>query len=257
MVFGENQSLPMPKRIVSLMPSQTEMIFALGAADRVVGVSDYCSWPPQVASLPRVGALELNFERLAMLKPDLVVDLNGAHARFKPQFERLGIPLRDYRIDRLEDIPSAAVALAHDLGNPEQGRVFVSSWNEQMNAISPASPSRRVYIEVWDTPPQAAGGSSFVGELLSRAGGVNAFEHAGTLFPLVDSETVVAFDPELILLVYRNSDPTTIGRRSGWKNVTAIRRNAIASLDPDLFVRPGPRCIVAIRHLIDVLSQRN
>ena len=242
-----------PQRIVSLMPSQTELIFALGAGDRVVGISDHCSWPPQVASLARVGAMELNLERLVMLNPDLIVDLNAAHARFHSQIARFGIPLRDYRIDRLEEIPSSALLLSRDLGIPDRGELFVADWHRRLEAVIPASPSRRVYLEVWGSPPQAAGGGSFIGGLLRRAGAVNVYEQSGSLFPLTDSETVVRFDPEVIFLVYHQSDPATIGRRSGWSGLSAVRHGAVHSLEPDPFVRPGPRCLDAVRHLAEVL----
>ena len=247
-------SLAVPQRIVSLMPSQTELIFALGAGDRVVGVSDHCSWPPQVASLPRVGAMELNLERLAMLNPDLVIDLNASHVRFHSQIARLGIPVRDYRIERLEEIPSAALLLSRDLGMCDRGEAFVADWCRQLDAVTPASPTRRVYLEVWGNPPQAAGGSSFIGDLLRRAGAVNVYETSGSLFPLTDSESIVKFDPEVIFLVYVQADPTTIGRRFGWSGLTAVRNRAVHPLDPDPFVRPGPRCVEAIRRLAEGLG---
>ncbi|MFZ2961370.1 MAG: helical backbone metal receptor [Candidatus Ozemobacteraceae bacterium] len=247
-----------PRRIISLMPSLTELIFALHLGDRVVGVSDYCTFPVEVASCTRVGAMELNLERIVILRPELILDLEGMHQRYDDSFRRFGIPVKNYQVRRLAEIPSAAICLAKDLGEPAKGEEFAAKWNEELASlvtdISSKKSPRRVYIEVWDSPIQAAGPETFIDDILSAAGGKNILAASKLPFPVVDSEKIVLGSPEIILLAYRTKDPGAVARRSGWGNLPAVRAGAIRTIDPDVFVRPGPRCLAAIRELKSILA---
>jgi len=243
------------QRVISLMPSQTELLFALGFGDRVVGVSDHCNEPAAVRSLPKVGAMELNLERIVGLRPDLIVDLDSMHEQYRLFFDRVGIPYRTYPLRRLDDIASVAGAMAADLGDPAAGTRFLASWTAQWPArVATGAGRLRVYAEIWDSPPQGAGNGSFIAEVIERAGGGNILDGAPVPFPLVSAEEVVRRNPDVILLLYPTPDPTLITRRPGWDQVTAIKRGRIFVLNQDLYVRPGPRCPEAVASLAALLE---
>ncbi|MBF0498944.1 MAG: ABC transporter substrate-binding protein [Candidatus Riflebacteria bacterium] len=252
------KAVPPPHRIISLMPSLTELVFALGFGKRVVGVSDYCNYPPEVASIPRVGGMELNLERIVGLQPDLIIDLDEAHARYANTLRGLGIPMQNYKERRLDEIASTAVAISRDFGESASGEAFANSWSLGMASATGcdivSKNACRVYIEVWDSPLQAAGRETFIDDILKAAGGVNIIETGKTTFPLLDAETVINGNPDLILLAYPSKDPGAVARRTGWENLHAVRNGGIRVIDPDIFTRPGPRCLKAIRELKRLLA---
>ncbi len=243
-------------RIVSLMPSQTEMIFSLGFGSKVVGVSDYCNYPPEVASLPRVGGLELNLEKIVSLRPTLLVDLSGFHKKYETTFRELGLDYMDLPMTSFSDIPSAALILANHLGDPHAGSEFVRSWNETLERIRGSRrKSGRVYFEIWDSPPQAAGPESFIGEMIELAGGRNVVPRTGVQFPFMNPELVVREDPEIIFLAYPVDGAPRVAARPGWEDLAAVKSGRVMVLQPDLFVRPGPRCLEAIKLLAEIIGR--
>ncbi|NLI78973.1 MAG: ABC transporter substrate-binding protein [Candidatus Riflebacteria bacterium] len=244
-----------PERVVSLVPSQTEMLFRLGLGPLVIGISDHCSYPKEAQGLPRVGGQELNLERLAALRPTTVIDLEGAHRRYELFFRQVGWRYLNYSARTLEEIPRLAASLAADLGAPIAGQKFASQWENDLLALrKPASRRPRVYLEIWDSPPQAAGPNSFIGGLIRLAGGENVVDIESPDFPVVPLSLIVKKDPEFILLAYPTSSTTLVGTRPGWGDITAVRMQQVIILPEDLFLRPGPRCLEAVRYLSHLLN---
>jgi len=246
---------PGETRIVSLVPSQTELLFEMGFGKSLIGVSNFCNFPPEIASLPRMGGVELDLERIVSLKPTIVMDIDGMHRRYELFFRQIGLKFKDYPIKHLADIPAAAKQMAADLGEPERGVAFEKKWNEELNAITKHfDHSPRVYLEIWDTPLQAAGPASFMGEMIQIAGGKNIFSDSDGSYPVVDPEEVLKANPEVILLAYPLGSIQTVAKRPGWSEITAIRKGNVRPLTNDSFVRPGPRCLNAIRELSEIFK---
>jgi len=242
-------------RIISLMPSQTELLFYMGFGENLVGVSDYCNFPPEVKNLPKIGGLELNLEQIVLLKPSVIVDLGGMHQKYAFFFQQVGIKYTDYRINSLDDIPSAAVSLAHDLRKPERGERFRKQWKETINGLSPMPQiSPKVYVEIWDEPIQSAGPSSFIGEMIEKVGGKNIIPQDIQNYPIVNPEQIIKANPDFILIAYPIPDIEKIYERPGWSEISAIRRKNVIKLDYDIFVRPGPRCLEGMKMLSKIFS---
>lgn len=243
-------------RIVSAVPSQTEMLFALGFGALVVGVTDFCNYPASATALPSIGAIELNLEKIVALNPTHVVDLQSMHRRYQGALERMHIRYLDYPLRSVADVPRMAASLATDLGFPQAGERFRETWEREMPPGPPVdgnATGSRVFIEIWNLPLQGAGPSSFLGELLELSGGRNILASATTEFPLVNPETVVREDPEIILLAYPASETAEVEGRSGWRDIAAVRRGRVMRVEQDLFVRPGPRLIDAYRQMRQLL----
>ena len=243
-------------RIISLVPSQTEMLFELGFGDQVVGVSDFCNFPEAVLSLPKAGGLELNLERIVALRPSVLIDLGGMHRRYAMFFHQVGLRYVDISIRSFSEIPTGAIELARALGQEKRGQDFAQHWDQTLRDLLPKKPRGiRTYVEIWDTPIQAAGPASFLGEMITLAGGVNILPSSPIDFPVISSEQIIRGDPDLILVAYPISDLNHVRRRSGWSDIKAVRNNQVFSLDYDLFVRPGPRCLEAFRKLTGYFNQ--
>ena len=243
-------------RVISLVPSQTEMIYALGLEDCLIGRSDYCNFPPESQQKPSIGNMELNIEKIVSLRPTLLLDTNGMHQRYAPLFQQLGLKYVNMPTTSLQQVKEAAMKVADMLGNPQAGRNFSDDWDAQLGKIAPDLSEKpvSVYFEIWDTPTQAAGDSSFIGELIRQAGGRNIFANQGD-YPVVNSETLINEDPEVILLSYPITSLDSIRKRPGWNTLRAIKQNRLYALDQDLFVRPGPRNLTAVNRLHEIFKK--
>ncbi|HOY65838.1 MAG TPA: helical backbone metal receptor [Candidatus Ozemobacteraceae bacterium] len=249
-------ALSLPPRIISLDPSATEFLYALGAGNRLVGVSD-SSRTASEAALPRVGGMELNLERISRLQPTHIIDLNGRHKRYELLFRQIGFPYLSLEISQLEGIPSAAVRLAEALNSPEQRSAFLNRWQKELEELTSraAQPRPRVYIELWDAPLQAAGRNSLIGQLVRCAGGENILASPSDAFPVITPAEVLKANPEVILVAYPVGDLSRIGQRPGWGDIDAVRKNRVFAIDPDELAQPSPLALKGLRQLINLLKQ--
>ena len=233
-----------PQRIVSLLPSSSEAVCALGACDRLVGVDRFSDWPPEVRTLPQVGDLEdARLERIVALRPDLV--LAGAFARASDRLESLDIPVLVVEAHRLDDIGRVLTVIATALGVPDQGERLWQSLNERIDRaaaeVPPAWHGARVYFEV-APGPFAASDASYIGQLISRLGLVNVVPASYGAFPKINPEFVVRAQPDLIIASQR--DFRTMPARPGWDQLDALRHRRVCRYDENFFdalLRPGPR----------------
>jgi iron complex transport system substrate-binding protein len=232
-----------PQRIVTLLPSLTESVCALGKCSTLVGVDRFSNWPKSIQDLPKLGGIgDVNIERIVQLKPD-VVFLEKA----SPVIVRLnGLGIKTFALDvkSMGDEERALKKLDAVLGTAESGRV----WNQIQQQVTRADRQLnfngkdiRVYFEV-NPAPFAAGRTSFIGEILSQLNLINVVPESLGPFPKVNPEFVVQAKPDVILLT--ESTATDIQRRPGWGSIPAVSKNRICvftSEQNDVLVRPGPR----------------
>lgn len=247
-----------PQRIVSLMPSLTETVCALGACGRLVGVDDYSNWPPPVAPLPHVGGLEdARVESIVALRPDLV--LVPTSSRVLPRLQTLGLPVLALEPRTLRDVRRVLQVLGPVLeaGDPEA--VWQAINREVQVAaqkLPPALRGTRVYVEVGSAPFAASEGS-FIGELLVRLGAENIVPATLGPFPKVNPEFVVRADPQVIIVA--RGDAASLRTRPAWQRIEALRRGRVCALDTDqmnVLMRAGPRLGEAAHLLADCLQGR-
>jgi len=248
-----------PQRIVSLLPSVTESVCALGACDRLVGVDNYSNWPAQAAALPHVGGLEdANVERIVSLRPDVV--LLSRSARVTERLEALGLRVLAFEPDSLADLERVLGQLGTLLGREEQARALWRDMNAGVAKVAAGLPPQargvRVYFEVASTP-YAASESSFIGQVLSRLGAANVVPGALGPFPKLNPEFVVKANPQLIMLGDRNG--VALATRPGWQGIDAIRQDRVCVFthaQGDVLVRPGPRVAEAAQIMADCLARK-
>jgi iron complex transport system substrate-binding protein len=256
---GVTVSLPSPpRRIVSLLPSLTESVCALGACDRLVGVDRYSNSPASVRALPQVGGgLDPNVEAVLALRPDVV--LISQSSRVTQRLEALGLKVVTLEPRTSADVRRVLDLLGTVLGVDDAQRV----WRAVDAGVSAAAQSLpasvrdvRVYFEI-NNAPYAAGESSFIGETLQRLGARNVVPAALGPFPKLNPEYVVRADPDLIMVGSRSFPGLTA--RPGWSGIRAVREGRICVFDPDqsdVLVRPGPRMAEAARLMSDCLRDK-
>lgn len=238
-----------PAHIVSLLPSLTETVCALGACDRLVGVDRYSNWPESVNRLQRLGGgLDPNVEAVIALKPDVV--LIGTSSRASVRLRALGVKVVAFEPKTRAAMRRATLRLGEllQVGGAAELLARIDA-GVQAAADSVPAPARgqSVYYEV--TPaPHAAGRGTFIDELIQALGLVNIIDARLGPYPRINPELVVRLDPDLIMVSQQGAPE--LARRPGWAQLRAIRRARVCEFDSaerDILVRPGPRMAQAAR----------
>lgn len=250
---GDRSSAPPPptaQRIVSLAPSSTELLFALGAGAQVVGRTTWCRYPAAALQVPDVGdGLNPNIEAIAARHPDLVVLYRSAlNETAAAQLARLGIPAITLAQDRLGDIATAARELGRRTGHAVAGDSIGAALDALLERPVPG-PIARVAFVVWDNPPMVIGGGSYLDQLATLAGGANVFHDVGAASATVSIETIVARDPDVILVLSDSTTPPAYSGRREWRAIRAVRERRFIMLPADLFGRPSPTAPAAVAAL--------
>ncbi len=257
---GQKIQLPHPpQRIVSLLPSLTETVCALGACQRLVGVDRYSNWPASIARVPRVGGgIDPNIESIVALKPDLV--LAAGSTRGADRLQALGLTVLRLEPRNHADAQRVLRTVGDALGVPaaESERV----WREiqagvqaAVQSLSPQAKAQRVYFEV-NSAPYGASESSFIGETLTRMGVVNILPAAMGPFPQVNPEFVVRAQPDVIMV--GDSSRVSMAQRPGWARLKAMQTQRICvfqQAESDMLVRAGPRMAEGARLMAECLNR--
>jgi iron complex transport system substrate-binding protein len=239
-----------PQRIVSVAPNVTEILFALGVDERIVGISDADDYPPdRLAGRARVGGVELNVEAIVGLRPDLIVGVSELQRGQLLSLIALGLPVVALQARTLPDVYAQIAVLGHLTDRDDSARKMVSAMRAQEGRVTARIRGRRplrVYVEVWGEPPIAAGSLTLVDDLVRRAGGVNILSDLPH-WPQVGEEIVIARDPEVILLTYPGR--VQLMDRPAWGHVAAVRSGRVVEVPSALVSRPGPRVVYGLEVL--------
>jgi iron complex transport system substrate-binding protein len=254
-MLGRPVAIPeRPLRLVSLAPSITETIFALGRGGWLVGVTAICDYPPPVRALPKVGGIAApNLEQVVRLQPDLVfVTAEGNSRNLLDQLERLGLAAFALRPDRYEGVLESVRAVGRALAAEQAARRIVDdigSRVQTVQALVSGRPRPRVLYLIWTDPLIAAGGGTYLDDLLELAGGWNVVQQRTGSYPRLNWEQVVDRAPEVILLADHREDSDRAATGSGdmppawrtWQAVPAIRSDRVLAVPSNSILRPGPR----------------
>jgi iron complex transport system substrate-binding protein len=247
-----------PRRIVSLLPSLTETVCALGECGRLVGVDRYSNWPAPVQALPKVGGgIDPNIEAVVALKPDAV--LMATSSRGAQRLEALGVKVVALEPRTAADVRRVMDAVGQLLEVADAQRLWRAidaGVAAAAESVPPSARGARVYFEV-SRGPYAAGPGSFIGDVLQRLGARNIIGPELGPFPRINPEYVVKADPDVILIGDHNA--SGLEQRPGWANLRAVRERRICVFDAaqsDVLVRPGPRMAEAAQLLAGCLATK-
>jgi iron complex transport system substrate-binding protein len=246
-----------PQRIVSLAPSNTEILFAIGLGDRVVGVDKFSNYPPQAKSKPVISEYSsTNLEQVLAATPDLILATSVAKPDAIAALEGRGIPvivLNPANVDGVLDNISLVGQLADANADAAKLRGDLEARLATIAAQLKTSTTRpRVYFELDSSQYFTVGPKSFIDDEITRAGGANIAADAGTPYPKLSPEQIIAKDPEVILLSDEGLGATieSVKARPGWNVISAVKSGRIAGIDPDIASRPGPRVLDALEQMV-------
>lgn len=253
--LGRRVILPaLPRRIVSVAPSVTEILFALGLEARIVGLSSADDHPAeQVAGKPRVGGVILDVERIISLRPQLIL---GVASLQRDQLERLiafGLPVVAVDAATLPEVYAQIAWIGRLTGANEAAARLIATMRQKEQRVAAAvrgRPRRQVYVEVSADPMITAGEGTVVSDLVTRAGGVNVFGDV-TGWVQVSEEAVLRRDPEVMVAAYPRGRPLILRRR--WQGVRAIRTGRVGEVPASLVSRPGPRLVDGLHALAEII----
>ena len=248
-----------PTRVVTLAPNLTEIVFALGAGDRLVGVSEYSDYPEAARQIPRIGGLEVDPEKVASLSPDLVLAIaEGSGRGAVGALEAAGVPVVVVPSGSLDAVLEAIRILGHRLGRDTQAQTLIAELSRKRAAIreraAGSSKRPRTLLLVWPDPPQAAGGGTFLDDVLKEAGAQNVVaDRRG--WPLLSKE-FLATTPVDLLVVPDSPETRPAYERafaSGVLSRGPIARARVLRLDEAALTRPGPRVFDMLGRLSQAL----
>jgi len=247
------------RRIVSLAPSATETIYALGAENRLVGVTSFCNYPPEVQRKKKVGSYYLpSLEKIVALKPDLIVLSAPGQEQIQTKLEGLGLKVLVLNPRTSGETLESFRLLGKVLGLEARAESLVLQVRAQLDSVraqAQADPPL-VFVEIDSAPLFTCGGKSFLGELVRIAGGRNLFEDLPRDYAVVSAERVVTGKPDVILVVHPNAKARDVKERLGWGAIPAVKEDRVYDgLDEDVLTRPGPRIGLAAEILQDKFNE--
>jgi iron complex transport system substrate-binding protein len=236
-----------PERLVSIGPSITAFLFALGAGPRVVGVDDFSDEPAEAATREHVGGIKVNFEKVVALRPDLVLSVKFSDGTIeKLQSASLNVLVVDPQT--VSDVAKTATLLGKAVG--ADGEALAGSIQQRVDAVkaktAKVATRPRIYHEIDASDPAkifTVGPGSYINDLIDIAGGINIAARAPSAYPQLSAEEILRSDPEIIVLAADaySSKPGDVAARQGWSIIAAVKNNRIFTIDPNLINRPGPR----------------
>ncbi|MDQ7779398.1 MAG: cobalamin-binding protein [Planctomycetota bacterium] len=252
-------------RIASLAPSVTEILFAIGAQDLVVGVTDVCDYPPEAKRFPSIGNFgRPNTEALLAARPTHVIADGMDPAIDAGYLSKFGIKLVDLRIGNVREVLAAILEIGRIAGKNDGAKGLVESMQAELDRMSAESDSippgsrPRVFVEVWNSPLTTAGKGSFIDDIISLAGGVNVARDLDKPYAPVSAEKIVEWNPDVIILGYMTEahvNRDDIGERIGWSGIAAVKNGRIVrDVPPDYLFRPGPRLVAAVKMVAERLK---
>lgn len=243
-----------PRRIVSGTPSCTEILFAVGAGDQVVGVTKWCNYPEAAKDKENIGDIvPLNVEKVVALNPDLVVlqRLNGQEALDK--LVQMGIPVLLLQADSFTGIMEAITMVGEAAGHQDEAQSLVCDLAGRLEAVkAKAKGNLKVLILLGGESLWTAGPGSFLDEAVTLAGGENvAYDLEGGWGEL-SSEIIIKRDPDVIIT---SSDVEAVYQNRTWRTLAAVKKRQVYQVDSNLFHRPGPRLFAALEELSELLGK--
>lgn len=258
-----------PKKIVSLAPSNTEILFAVGAGDKVVAVTDYCNYPYNFTAWIEAGNMSSvggywspSIESIVSLDSDLIIASSGSAAAVD-NLRNMGLNVLMLDPKSINDVLQDIILVGRATGQDVEAGMLVGTMRLRMDRViskvSDATFRPKVYFEIWFDPLMSAGPDTWISELISFAGGQNIFENATSDWPIVSSEAVIQQNPDIIIFPHMHGafrfwgSFDDVRARTGWGVISAVQDDQMYVVNSDIIARAGPRLADALEVLIEII----
>ena len=250
-----------PQRIISLAPSNTEILFALGLDDRIVAVTDYCDYPVEATTKPSIGSYnEPNIEEVVALSPSLILATSIHEERIIPQLEERGMTVFALTPRTTDEVLEAILLVGEVAGKREEASGLVAEIRNRIKAVTDKTANLtetekpRVFYTVWHDPLTAPGSGTFPHDLIGKAGGINIAQDLIGDYPTMSLEAVIAADPEVMIAGVNNGTLEDLNlhfirTEPRLRDISARQNNRVYGIDGNLTNRPGPRIVEGLEEL--------
>lgn len=248
-----------PKRIVSLAPSNTEILYFLGLGDRLVGDTDWCDYPEQAKQVAKVGGFkDPSLEKIIALQPDLIL-ATEMHAAILPSLEAAGLKVLIFSPTTLDETFDSMITIGRAAGIENQATTIIGGLRGRVNKVTakaaaiPENQRITVYCEIWYQPLMSVGKNTLINQIINLAGGKNVTEDSSEPYPQISEEVIIARNPQVMINSYGMDTtfitPAEIAARKGWQNLAFIKNNRIYTIESDLLTLAGPRIILGLEQM--------
>jgi iron complex transport system substrate-binding protein len=253
------------KRIITLAPHATELLYAAGAGDRLVGTVEFSDYPPAAKKVPRVGSYErLDLEAISALKPDLVITWEtGNPAGQVAKLKALGLTVYASQPNRMEDIAAQLERFGQLAGSEAAANTAARQFRQRLENLrrnNAQQPTVRIFYQIWTPPLMTVGGPQIISDAIRLCGGENVFGHLNQMSPTVSVETVLQADPEAIVATgMGDARPEWLNDWNKWTRMTAVKRGNLFHINPDIMQRHTPRILDGTEQLcadLDIARSR-
>lgn len=255
-------ALAAPERIVALTPHSVEMLYAIGAGERIVATVSYADYPEAAKAIPRVGRHDhLDLEQIMLLEPDLIVlGVNDTAAQLYQQLQLLGVPIVDSGVDAIDEVPDRLETLGELTGNASQAKQVAAEFRHQLKALrsryrhqSPVP----VFLQVFPEPLITTA-NGWLSQIISDCGGDNVFDGAEngmtSEYPQISVEQVLVRQPQLIIRPHHGGMDLDAMDWSRWPEIPAVAGNHILDMDGDTLNRTGPRVLIGMAQVCQAID---
>jgi iron complex transport system substrate-binding protein len=236
------------ERVVSLAPANTEIIYALGAESKLVGVTTYCDYPEKAKEKEKVGDFaNPNVERVISLNPEVVLATGGIQKGVTERLEKVGIKVFIVDPKNFEQLYQDIEKVGEMLGLREKAQELVKEMQKKVSRVEEKAkdlPKLKVFFEIYSQPLMTAGQETFIDDMIRISGGLNIGAAAGEGYPQFSEEELLNEDPDVYLAVKGSmNDPAEIKKRAGYRGLKAVKEGKVYVVDDNLVTRPGPRLV--------------
>jgi len=251
-----------PRRIISLSPANTEILFSLGLDEEIVGVTEFCNYPSKAQAKEKIGGYSNpNLEKIVSLKPDLILADYGNPIKGITQIEGLGYIVVGLNSKTIEDVLENINLVGKITGKDKEASELIANMKERLNSVArkinnlTENARPKVLYVIWYPPLWTAGSGTFIDELITRAGGINVASDVSG-YTQMSLETVVEKNPQVIVVGESKDQPgliKVVREESAFSEMDAFRNGRIYTMDTDILSRPGPRIVDALEKLVKLL----
>jgi iron complex transport system substrate-binding protein len=257
-----NRKVKLPQkveRVISLAPNLTESVFAINAGDRLIGVTEYCNFPEEANKIKKVGdTIKPNIETIIALKPQVILVSTASQLEnFTKQLENNGIEVFVTNPNSLDGVLKNLLQLGEIFGETEKAKTVVADLGKRISEVATKTKTAKetkVFVQVSREPLYSIGKTSFLNDLIKRAGGVSVTETINEPFPKLSKETALASNPEVIIL---SQSPDNLEPNEVFRDSPAVKNKRVFKINADVLSRPGPRLVDALEIIAKRLYPEN
>lgn len=249
------------KRIVSLAPNVTELLFEIGAGDKIVGTVEYSDYPPAAKTIPRIGRHNaLDLEAIVLLKPDLVIAWqSGNPVQQVEKLVNLGIPVYYSELRKLKDVADTLQRFGQLTGlhgKAQQAQQAFEARYRRLKKDYQHKSKIKAFYEIWNQPMMSVNGDHIINEVIELCGGENVFKSLAPLTPTVNVEAVLLADPEVIIASGVGDDPPPwLGEWDRWRQLAAVKHGHVYYVNPDYIHRQTSRILIGAERVCSLLDK--